>query len=92
LGVTEHEKMAAERFAQQPVADQAVKSFEPFTHVGRSGSQVDARRRANSEHGLCGLQCSEQAMQGGSSKSACISTRRPPASTTASPEFDARGE
>jgi hypothetical protein len=57
--------MSAKRFAQQAVANETEKPLKSLAHVSWPSGKVDARRPANSEHGLCRLQRSEQPVQRG---------------------------
>lgn len=44
--------MAARRIVFQPVAHQTVQTVKSLSHVGRAGSDINARRRSKSEHRL----------------------------------------
>ena len=50
--------------AQEPIADQSVKSLKTLAQVGRSHRQVDAGRGRESKHGLQSFQNPHQSCQG----------------------------
>jgi hypothetical protein len=87
LAVAEQEQVPTERIARQSIPSQTVQPFEPLAHVGDPGGQIDPCSWAQSKHGLRPLQMPTRRSNVLVSKSGCTSIRRPPGSTTASPQL-----
>ena len=72
------------------ISDQTVQTLEPFAHVGDPGGQIDRCGRTQSKHDYTRSSALTRRSNVLVSKSACTSIRRPPGSTTASPQVESR--
>jgi len=91
LRVAEQEQVPAQGLARQSIPDQTVQPFEPLAPVGDPGGQIDPCGWTQSKHRLHPLQYTHQALERTRIKIRMYSMRRPPRSTTASPQVASCG-